>query len=103
MDVPQALEDLLEELVDVQKAVNKLKTKSVSGGPLRKQMKDIYKRWLPISGVLESGNLVDAGQLQEVSDGWKRLVKLSEGVYLKTQYRPVLKSIITMTEGELLH
>ena len=61
MDVPQALEDLLEELVDVQKAVNRLTTKSVSGGPLRKQMKDIYKRWLPISGVLESGNLVDAG------------------------------------------
>ena len=83
MDVPQALEDLLEELVGVQKAVNKLTTKSVSGGPLRKQMKDIYKRWLPILGVLESGNLVDAGQLQEVSGAWKRLVKLSEGVYLK--------------------
>lgn len=58
MDAPQELEDLLEELVGIQKDINKLKTKSVSGQPLRTHIKDIYKQWLPIFGVLEKGTLV---------------------------------------------
>ena len=33
MDIAQALEDVLEELVSIQKEVNKLKTASVSGRP----------------------------------------------------------------------
>lgn len=103
MDVAQALEDLLEELVDVQKAVNKLKTKSVSGGPLRKQIKEIYKRWLPMCGLLESESLVDASELDWVSETWKRLIKLSDGLNLRSQYKPIIKSIITTTQNSLLH
>jgi hypothetical protein len=48
MDVAQELEDVLEELVSIQKAVNKLTTASVSGGPLRKRVKDTHKAWLPV-------------------------------------------------------
>lgn len=103
MDVAQALKDLLEELVKVQKSVNKLKTKSVSGGPLRKQIKEIYKQWLPVCGVLENGDLVNASELDAVSEAWKRLVKLSDGLNPKSQYKPVIKSIITTTEDSLLH
>src|SRR5258707_1001473 len=98
MDVAQALEDVLEELVTVQKAINRLSTKSVSGGPLRKRIKDAHKMWLPISGILETGDLVDAGQVQEVSESWKRLAKLTESPNLKTQYKPLLKSIVSITE-----
>src|SRR5437870_245568 len=103
MDVAQALEDLLEDLVSIQKAINKLKTISVSEQPLRKVVKDANKRWLPISGVLESGNLVDAGRLQEVSEAWKKLAKLADNPSPKSQYKSLLKEIITATEGDLLH
>ena len=77
MDVAQALEDVLEELVSIQKDVNKLKTASVSGQALRKRVKDTHKNWLPVAGVLEAGNIVDTAQLQEVSDAWTALVKLA--------------------------
>jgi hypothetical protein len=50
MDVAQELEDVLEELVSIQKAINKLTTASVSGAPLRKRVKDTHKAWLPVSG-----------------------------------------------------
>ena len=70
MDVAQALEDVLEELVSIQKDVNKLKTASVSGQALRKRVKDTHKNWLPVAGVLEAGNVVDTGQLLEVADAW---------------------------------
>ena len=40
MDVAQALEDVLEDLVSIQKDVNKLKTASVSGQALRKRVKE---------------------------------------------------------------
>jgi hypothetical protein len=103
MDVTQGLEDLLEELVDVQKSIKKLKTKSVSGGPLRKQVKEIHKRWLPVLGILESEESVDIGQLQEVAAAWKRLAKLADAANPKAQYKAALKSIISITEGELLH
>ncbi len=99
LDVAQALEDLLEELVSVQKSVNKLTTKSVSGGPLRAQIKGTHKQWLPICGVLER-DLVD---VSEVSDAWTRLVKLSDGTNPKSQYKPVLKTLISTTESSLLH
>ena len=72
MDVAGALEDLLEELVSIQKAVSKLTTASVSGGPLRKRVKDANKAWLPVLGVLESGTLVDASQLLDVAEAWKK-------------------------------
>jgi hypothetical protein len=103
MDVAQELEDLLEELVKVQKTVNKLTTKSVSGLPLRKRIKGIYKQWLPVLGVLENGTLVDASELDTVSEAWKRLSKLSDGVNQKSQFKPVIKSIIASTEHSLLH
>jgi hypothetical protein len=103
MDVVQALEDVLEELASIQKDVNKLKTASVSGQALRKRVKDTYKNWLPVAGVLEIGDLVDTAQLQEVSNTWKALVKLANTASPKKQYKPLLKTIITKTENELLH
>ena len=103
MDVAQELEDVLEELVSIQKAVNKLTTASVSGAPLRKRVKDTHKAWLPVSGVLEAGNLVDAGQLQDVSNAWTSLVKLTNSPSPRSQYKLLLKTIIAKTESELLH
>jgi hypothetical protein len=103
MDVAQALEDVLEELVSIQKAVNKLTTASVSGARLRKRVKDTHKAWLPVSGVLEAGSLVDAGQLQDVSNAWASLVKLTNSASPRSQYKPLLKIIIAKTESELLH
>lgn len=103
MDVAQALEDVLEELVSIQKQVNKLQTVSVSGQALRKRVKDTHKSWLPIAGLLEAGNIVDTAQLQEVSDAWTALVKLSNNASPKKQYRALLKIIITKTESGLLH
>lgn len=103
MDIAQALEDVLEELVSIQKEVNKLKTASVSGQALRKRVKDAYKRWLPVVGLLESGNIVDTAQLQDVSNAWVSIVKLANSASPKKQYKPLLKSIITKTESDLLH
>jgi hypothetical protein len=103
MDVAQALEDTLEELVSIQKDVNKLKTASVSGQALRKRIKDTHKSWLPVAGVLETGNIVDTAQVQEVADAWKALVKLTNNASPKKQYKTLLKIIITKTESELLH
>jgi len=103
MDVAQVLEDVLEELVSIQKAVNKLTTASVSGQALRKRIKDTHKSWLPIAGALEAGNSVDPTQLQEVSDFWTELVKLANSVKPKKQYKALLKNIITKAESELLH
>jgi hypothetical protein len=103
MDVAQELEDVLEELVSIQKAVNKLTTASVSGASLRKRVKDIHKAWLPVSGVLEAGNLVDAGQLQDASNAWASLVKLTNSASPKSQYKQLIKTIIEKTETELLH
>jgi hypothetical protein len=103
MDVAQELEDILEELVSIQKAVNKLKTASVSGGALRLRVKTVHKTWLPVSGVLEGSNLIDPGQLQDVSDSWASIVKLTNNPSPKSQYKPLLKTIIARTETELLH
>ena len=71
MDVAQVLEGVLEKLASIQKDVNKLKTASVSGQTLRKRVRDTHKEWLPIAGVLEADNIIDAAQVQEVSDAWK--------------------------------
>jgi hypothetical protein len=103
MDVAQALEDVLEELVSIQKTVTKLKTASVSGQALRKRIKDTHKRWLPIAGVLEAGNIVDTGHLQEVSEAWTGLVKLANNPSPKKQYKALLKTIVGTTESDLLH
>jgi len=103
MDVAQALEDILEELTSVQKDVNKLKTASVSGQVLRKRVKDTHKNWLPVSGVLEAGNIIDTAQLQEVAVAWTALVKLANNASPKKLYKAQLKIIITKTESELLH
>jgi hypothetical protein len=103
MDVAQALEDILEELVSIQKDINKLKTASVSGQALRKRVKDAHKKWLPVAGVLEADSLVDSTQLQEVSDAWKAVVKLAGGASPKKQYKVQLKTIIEKTESELLY
>src|SRR5437879_6469970 len=99
MDVAQALEDVLEELISIQKDVNKLKTASVSGQALRKRVKDAHKNWLPVAGLLEAGNIVDTAQLQEVSDGWTAMVKLANSASPKKQYKALLKIIITKTES----
>jgi hypothetical protein len=103
MDVAQALEDILEELVSIQKDINKLKTASVSGQALRKRVKEAHKKWLPVAGVLEAGSLVDSAQLQEVSGAWKAVVKLAGGAGSKKQYKVQLKTIIEKTESELLY
>lgn len=103
MDVAQGLENTLEELVAIQKDIHKLKTASVSGQALRKQIKDTYKNWLPIAGVLESGNVVDIAQLQEVSEAWKALARLAGNASPKKQYKPLLRAVITKTENDLLH
>ena len=102
-EVVQGLEDLLEELVDVQKAVNKLTTASVSGAPLRKRMKDTYKRWLPISAVIEKGSLLETVQLQSISNEWNHLMKLTDGKSPKSQCKILLRAIITTTETSILH
>jgi hypothetical protein len=103
MDVAQALEDVLEELASIQKEINRLKTASVSGQPLRKRIKDVHKQWLPVAGVLENGSLTDSAQLQEVSDAWAAMVKLANSPSPKKQYKGLLKGIIAKTESELLH
>lgn len=103
MDVAQGLENTLEELVAIQKDVNKLKTVSVSGQALRKRVKDTYKRWLPVAGMLETADIVDHAQLQEVSGFWAALVKLANNASPKKQYKTLLRNIITKTESELLH
>lgn len=103
MDVAQALEDVLEELVSIQKDVNKLKTASVSGQALRKRVKDAHKSWLPVAGLLESGNIVDNTPLQEVSDAWTAMVNLANSASPKKQYKALLKVTIGKTESELLY
>src|SRR4051812_5249884 len=103
IDVAQGLEDVLEELAAVQKKVNKLMTASVSGVPIRQRIKEIHRRWLPILGVLEKNSIVDASQVQSASQEWKRLMKLTDGKNPKSQYKRVLKLIITIIETHLLH
>lgn len=103
MDLAQALEDVLEELVSIQKGVNKLKTVSVSGLPLRRRVKDAHRSWLPVAGLLEAANTIDTAQLQEVSGAWTALVKLANSASPKKQYKVLLKILITKTENELLH
>lgn len=103
MDVAQALEDAIEELVSIQKEITKLKTVSVSGQVLRKRIKDAHKRWLPIAGVLEAGSIVGSSELQEVSDAWAAMVKLANNASPKRLYRVQLKTIIAKTESDLLH
>lgn len=103
MDVAQALEDLLEELVSIQKDVVRLKTASVSGQDLRARVKDANRRWLPIAGVLEGKSFVESGQLQEVSSAWSALARLANKPNPKKQYKTHLKTIIEKTETELLY
>lgn len=103
MDIAQALEDLLEELASIQKEVNKLKTASVSGQALRNRIKETHKMWLPIAGLLESGDSVDTAQLQEVSSDWTTLVRLTSNPNPKKSYKSLIKGIISETETELLH
>ncbi len=103
MDVAQVLEDVIEELVSIQKDVNKLKTASVSGQALRKRVKATHKKWLPVAGVLEAGSIVDTSKLQEVSDTWTALVKLANDARPKSQYKALLRVIIASTESEILH
>lgn len=103
MDVAQELEDVLEALVGIQKDVNGLKTASVSGQALRKRVKDAHKRWLPVAGVLETGDVVDVAQVQAVQADWTALVKLANGANPKKRYKTLLRSIIEKTETDLLH
>lgn len=103
MDVAQALEDLLEELTSIQKEINKLKTASVSGQALRSRVKTAHKSWLPLAGLLESGNVISAANVQEVSDAWTAMTKLANSPSPRKQYKPLLKTIISKTESEILH
>ena len=50
-DTVQNIEDLIERLVNVDGAVRKLKTTSVSGTALRKQAKDIHKAGYRSAGI----------------------------------------------------
>src|ERR1700751_5687646 len=103
MDVAQALEDVLEQLTSIQTDVRKLKTASVSGLALRGRVKEAYKQWLPVVGVLETTKTVDTSQLSEVQEAWTTLVKLTNHPSPKKQYKALLKTIVTKTETELLH
>jgi hypothetical protein len=103
MEVAQALEDILEDLVSIQRDINKLKTASVSGQDLRKRIKEIHKRWLPVGGILEAGSIVDSSELQEVSTAWSAIVRLANNPSPKKHCKALLKTIITKTESELLH
>jgi hypothetical protein len=103
VDVAQELEDLLEELASIQKDVAKLKTVSVSGQSLRKRIKDTHKRWLPIAGLLETSDIVDASVVQETSEIWSSLAKLANNPSPKKQFKILLKSLVRKTETELLH
>ena len=103
MDVAQALEDILEELGSLQKAVNKLTTASVSGQALRTRVKDTHKAWLRISGALEGGSVVNAADVQEVADAWAALAKLANKPSPKKQYKAHLKTIVAKTETDLLY
>jgi hypothetical protein len=103
MDIAQVLEDVLEELVSIQKAVNKLTTASVSGQDLRKRVKDTHRLWLPVAGLLETGDTVDAASLQGVSEGWSSLVKLANKPSPKKQYKALLRTLVAATESDLLH
>lgn len=103
MDVAQVLEDVLEELGSIQKEINRLKTVSVSGQVLRGRIKAAHKKWLPVAGVLETSDIVDNSEVQEVSDAWAAMVKLTNNASSKKVYKVQLKTIITKTESELLH
>lgn len=103
MDIAQALEGVVEDLVSLQKEVNKLKTASVSGQHLRKRVKDTHKKWLPIAGVLEANKIVENADVQEVSEGWTALAKLANNPSPKKPYKLLLKSILATTENALLH
>lgn len=103
MDVVETLEDILEELASIQKDVGKLKTASVSGQGLRTRVKNTHKRWLPVAGVLENGSVVDSADLQEVSNAWTSLVKLTAYASPKRQYKALLRTIAGKTETALLH
>lgn len=103
MDIAQILEDVLEELVSIQKAVTKVKTVSVNGQDLRRRVKDAHRLWLPAAGLLEKGDTVDAASLQGVTDTWHALVKLANNRSPKKQYTALLRTLIATTESELLH
>lgn len=103
MDVAQELEDIIEELVLIQKDVNKLKTASVSGVALRKRVKDTHERWLPIAGVLENVPNIDTGELQDVTNTWTAVAKLTNHPSPKKHYKTHLKVLIGKTETALLH
>jgi hypothetical protein len=53
--------------------------------------------------VLETSNIVDNSEVQEVSDAWTAMVKLANNASSKKLYKVQLKTIITKTESELLH
>jgi hypothetical protein len=59
-DTVQSIEDLIERLVELDGSVKKLKTASVSGSVLRQEAKDIHKDWLPVCGLLEQEQILDA-------------------------------------------
>jgi len=54
-------------------------------------------------GLLETTKGIDIAQLQEVSDAWTALVKLTNNASPKKHYKAHLKTIISKTESELLH
>lgn len=103
MDIAQALEDVLEELISIQKDVSKLTTASVSGQGLRNRVKGAHRHWLPIAGLLEADNIVDTTQLRDVSEAWSAVAKLANSASQKKQYKALLKIIISKTENELLY
>lgn len=103
MDIAQTLEEVIEELVLVQKDVNKLKTASVSGQELRGRIKNLYKKWLSIAGKLEEKNFLSASTVSEVTDAWSAMVRLANTASPKSQYKPILKFIINQTETDILH
>jgi hypothetical protein len=102
-DTVQNIEDLIERLVNVDGAVRKLKTASVSGTALRKRAKDIHKDWLPVCGILEQEQILDSVAIEQATNHLEKLKKLADGKSPKAQYKALLKTAVSHLESEVLH
>jgi len=102
-DTVQSIEDLIERLVAFDGSVKKLKTASVSGSVLRQEAKDIHKDWLPVCGLLEEEQILDAVAIEQTTSHLDRLRKLADGKNPKSHYKPLLKSTISHVEDHVLH
>jgi hypothetical protein len=102
-NTPQALEDLIERLTNFEKRIGKLRTASVSRGADRGEVKNLHRDWLPISGRLESEDVLGREPVARVNSTWDRLRRLAEAKSPKAHYRTALRTLITDLETAVLH